>query len=223
MFVSRIMSSANLADFRNLTRKIVCVGRNYKDHAQELKNPIPEKPLLFLKGNNALIGNGEKIYVPAGCKDLHHEVELAVVIGKTASKVAKKDAWDFVGGYTVALDMTARDLQNELKSQGYPWFLAKSFDTSCPVADFLDKSKVPDPHKLELICTLNGQVRQRDTTDKMIFDIPTLIEFTTATVRLDPGDLILTGTPAGVGPCKPGDEIEIQLSDLLKAKFTVAE
>ncbi|KAI6243444.1 FAA-hydrolase domain-containing protein [Aphelenchoides fujianensis] len=214
-------AAANLADFRHLARKIVCVGRNYRDHALELKNPIPKKPLLFVKTNNALIGEGEKIRIPPGCQDLHQEVELGVVIGKTASRVSRAQAMDYVGGYTIALDMTARDLQNELKAAGSPWFLAKSFDTSCPVGGFVEAARVADPHRLELRCTINGEVRQRESTDKMIFDIPTLLEFTTASIRLDVGDVLLTGTPAGVGRCQSGDRIEIELSDLLKATFEV--
>ncbi|KAI6220691.1 FAA-hydrolase domain-containing protein [Aphelenchoides besseyi] len=215
------MSAANLSDFRHLARKIVCVGRNYRDHALELKNPLPKKPMLFVKTSNAFVSDGEKIRIPSGCREMHQEVELGIVIGKTASRVSKAQAMDYVGGYTVALDMTARDLQNELKAEGHPWFLAKSFDTSCPVAAFVPKEKVDDPHQLELLCKVNGEVRQKDRTDKMIFDIPTLIEFTTRNVTLEVGDLLLTGTPAGVGPCKSGDRIEISLSDLVKATFSV--
>ncbi|KAI6216307.1 hypothetical protein M3Y95_01284400 [Aphelenchoides besseyi] len=215
------MSAANLSDFRHLARKIVCVGRNYRDHALELKNPLPKKPMLFVKTSNAFVSDGEKIRIPSGCREMHQEVELGIVIGKTASRVSKAQAMDYVGGYTVALDMTARDLQNELKAEGHPWFLAKSFDTSCPVAAFVPKEKVDDPHQLELLCKVNGEVRQKDRTDKMIFDIPTLIEFTTRNVTLEVGDLLLTGTPAGVGPCKSGDRIEISLSGLVKASFSV--
>ncbi|KAI6186069.1 FAA-hydrolase domain-containing protein [Aphelenchoides besseyi] len=228
------MSAVNLFDFRHLARKIVCVGRNYRDHALELKNPLPKKPMLFVKTSNAFISDGGKIRIPSGCREMHQEVELGVVIGefsfliglhcssgKTASRVSKAQAMDYVGGYTVALDMTARDLQNELKAEGHPWFLAKSFDTSCPVAAFVPKEKVDNPHQLELLCKVNGEVRQKDRTDKMIFDIPTLIEFTTRNVTLEVGDLLLTGTPAGVGPCKSGDRIDISLSDLAKATFSV--
>ncbi|CAD5218385.1 unnamed protein product [Bursaphelenchus okinawaensis] len=213
----------NLANFRQLAKKIVCVGRNYSEHAAELNNPVPKKPMLFLKSTNALIANGETIRAPPGCQDLHQEVELGVVINKRATNVKKQDAYDYIGGYTVALDMTARDLQNEFKSKGAPWFLAKSFDTACPVADFVDKSKVPDPHKLELECKINGETKQKDLTNSMIFDIPTLIEFATSYVTLEPGDLLLTGTPKGVCSCKPGDKIEIRLSDLVKASFTVGQ
>ncbi|CAD5225900.1 unnamed protein product [Bursaphelenchus xylophilus] len=215
--------SSNLANFRQLAKKIVCVGRNYREHAAELNNPVPKKPMLFLKSTNALLADGGTIIAPPGCQDLHQEVELALVIAKTAKNVKKEDAYNYIGGYTVALDMTARDLQNEFKSKGSPWFLAKSFDTSCPVAGFVDKSKVQDPHKLELECKINGEVKQRDLTDSMIFDIPTLIEFTTSYVTLEPGDLLLTGTPKGVCSCKAGDTIEIRLSDLVKASFVVGK
>ncbi|CAD6198748.1 unnamed protein product [Caenorhabditis auriculariae] len=207
--------------FRSLASKIVCIGRNYKDHALELGNAIPKKPMLFLKSSNAFVEEGQPILIPPGCQNLHQEVELGVVIGKKAKNVAKNEALSYVSGYTVALDMTARDFQDEAKKAGAPWFLAKSFDTSCPVGTFIPKEKINDPHDEELYCIINGQEKQRCRTNVMIFDIPTIIEYITQFVTLEPGDLVLTGTPAGVSRVNSGDVIEFGLSGKLQAKFHV--
>jgi len=213
------MSSLNR--FYEISRKIICVGRNYREHALELSNPIPKKPLIFVKTSNSYLLNGGEIIIPEGCKNLHHEVELGVIIGKTASRIKKEDAFSYVGGYTIALDMTARDLQDEFKAVGNPWYLAKSFDTSCPIGDFIDCSAIKDPHNVEIYCKVNGVIRQKSKTDCFLFDIPTLLEFTSKTVSLEPGDLVLTGTPAGVGQVKSGDEIEIGITGITKANFSI--
>ncbi|KAH7729393.1 Protein FAHD-1 [Aphelenchoides avenae] len=211
----------SVKNFRELGRKIVCVGRNYREHALELKNPIPSKPLLFVKTTNSYVTEGSPIEIPEGCTNLHHEVELAVVIGKLAKKVSKQDAMNYVAGYAAALDLTARDWQDEFKSAGHPWFLAKSFDGSCPITDFIDKSAVSDPHNVELFCKVDGKDRQRAVTNAMIFDIPTLLEFITKTVTLVPGDVVLTGTPEGVGPIKPGNKVEFGITGVIQASFEV--
>ncbi|KAK6011682.1 FAH family protein [Ostertagia ostertagi] len=211
----------SLAGFRTLGRKIVCVGRNYKDHAIELGNPIPTKPLLFVKSPNAYLQEGHPIITPPGCENLHQEVELGVVIGKTAKNVPRSEAMSYVGGYAVALDMTARDFQDEAKKAGGPWYLAKSFDTSCPVSSFIPKEEIEDPHAEELFCRINGVEKQRSRTDMMIFDIPTLIEYATRFVTMDEGDLLLTGTPAGVCRVLPGDTIEFGLEGRITTKFVV--
>uniref|UniRef100_A0AC34PX97 Fumarylacetoacetase-like C-terminal domain-containing protein n=1 Tax=Panagrolaimus sp. JU765 TaxID=591449 RepID=A0AC34PX97_9BILA len=211
----------NFANFRQIGRKIVCVGRNYKEHAKELGNAIPTKPMLFVKTTNSYVGDGEPIVIPPGCKNLHQEVELGVVIAKQAKNIKKEDWKDYVAGYTVALDMTARDFQDEAKKAGAPWFLAKSFDTSCPVGEFIDKSKIEDPHDLEIYCSINGQEKQRSKTNIMIFDIPTLLEYATKFATLEPGDLLLTGTPAGVCHVDAGDEIEFGLTGITSSKVRV--
>ncbi|CAI4229421.1 unnamed protein product [Auanema sp. JU1783] len=210
-----------LSAFRQLGKKIVCVGRNYKDHALELGNPIPKKPMLFLKSTNAYIEEGQQIVIPPGCENLHQEVELGVVIAKKAKNVAKEEAMSFVGGYAVALDMTARDFQDTAKKSGAPWFLAKSFDTSCPVSKFIPKEDISDPHNVEIFCRINGIDKQRCNTSMMIFDIPTLIEYATKFVTLEEGDLLLTGTPAGVCRVLSNDVIEFGISDGITSTFSV--
>lgn len=164
-------------------------------------------------------------------------MELGVVISKKASvrdknrilvlkkqrfqRISKSDAMDYIGGYTVALDMTARDFQDEAKKAGAPWFLAKSFDGSCPIGGFLPVSDIPNPHDVELFCKINGKDQQRCRTDVMIFDIPTLLEYTTQFFTLEVGDVVLTGTPAGVTKINSGDVIEFGLTDKLNSKFNV--
>ncbi|CEF60736.1 Acylpyruvase FAHD1, mitochondrial [Strongyloides ratti] len=152
---------SKLENFKSIAKKIVCIGRNYAEHAAELGNKIPDKPMIFVKTTNSLISEGEKIKIPIGCNDLHQEVELAVIFNKTVSNVKEIDAMKYVGGYAVALDMTARDFQNEAKKAGAPWFLAKSFDTSCPISEYIPKDKIPDPHNVELFCYINGKVQQK--------------------------------------------------------------
>ncbi|TMS39913.1 hypothetical protein L596_006367 [Steinernema carpocapsae] len=213
--------ASNLANFRKIGTKIVCVGRNYADHAKELGNAVPSKPMIFLKSMNSYVTEGEAIVIPPGCQELHQEVELGVVISQLAKNIKKEDAMKYVGGYVAALDMTARDFQNEAKKAGAPWFLAKSFDTSCPVSSFVEVSKIPDPHKVELYCLINEQEKQRSVTDKMIFDIPTLISYVSQFATLQPGDVLLTGTPAGVCKCASGDKIRFGLKDIVEATFRV--
>lgn len=160
---------------------------------------------------------------PKGCSDLHHEVELAIVIGSRGSHITENTAWDHVGGYTIALDMTARDWQSEAKEQGLPWSKAKGSDTFCPVGNFIPKEKVNDIESQRIWCKVNGQMRQDGNTGDMIFKIPFLISHISSFFTLEPGDVILTGSPGGTGSVKPGDTIEIGLSDLVKASFPVID
>ncbi|EFO18771.1 fumarylacetoacetate hydrolase domain containing 1 [Loa loa] len=215
--------ATQLSNFRNLGKKIVCVGRNYKEHALELGNTIPKIPLFFLKSTNSYVSQGQPITPPPGCKILHQEVELGVIFSKTAKNIPSSQAFNYIGGYTVALDMTARDFQDEAKKAGAPWFLSKSFDTSCPVGSFIEINKIANPHDVELFCRINDVEKQRCRTDAMIFDIPTLIEVLTEYVTMEPGDMLLTGTPSGVTAVKPGDWIEFGLEDIASFKFYVQQ
>uniref|UniRef100_A0A915PK17 Oxaloacetate tautomerase FAHD1, mitochondrial n=1 Tax=Setaria digitata TaxID=48799 RepID=A0A915PK17_9BILA len=212
---------AQLSNFRAFGKKIVCVGRNYKEHALELGNAIPKRPLFFVKSTNSYVSEGEPIVPPPGCKILHQEVELGVIFSKTAKNVPMSQTFNYVGGYAVALDMTARDFQDEAKKAGTPWFLAKSFDTSCPVGCFIDANKIANPHDVELYCRINNEEKQRCRTDAMVFDIPTLIEFLTKYITMEPGDMLLTGTPPGVTAVRSGDCIEFGLEGITSSKFYV--
>lgn len=209
--------------FRDIGRKIVAVGRNYRAHAAELGNPVPQKPILFLKPTSSYIVEGESIKIPPGCTSLHHEVELGIVIGKPGTMIQEADAMNHVGGYILALDMTARDFQDEAKKKGQPWSLAKGFDTSCPVSDFIEKSKLSSPDNTSLWLKVNGDVKQKGNTSDMIFSLPYLISYISKYFKLEEGDVILTGTPEGVGPVVKGDSIEAGLGDLMTIKFKVED
>jgi len=186
--------------------KIVCVGRNYLEHARELGNEMPERPLLFLKPPSSIIANGEAIVLPAASRRVEHEGEIAVVIGRTASKVSAAQAWDHVAGIAPLNDVTARDLQ---KTDGQ-WTRAKGFDTFCPLGTVVPLERI-DLDALEVICRVNGEVRQHGQAADMAFGIPALIEYISGVMTLEPGDLIATGTPAGVSPLQPGDVVEVEI------------
>jgi 2-keto-4-pentenoate hydratase/2-oxohepta-3-ene-1,7-dioic acid hydratase in catechol pathway len=189
-----------------LPSKIVCVGRNYVEHARELGNEMPERPLIFLKPPSSLVTNGDAIRLPAASQRVEHEGEIAVVIGKRASDVKAERALEYVAGYAPLNDVTARDLQ---RADGQ-WTRAKGFDTFCPLGAMAPAEGV-DPAELEVICRVNGEVRQRGRASEMAFPIPVLIEYISAVMTLEPGDVIATGTPAGVGPLRPGDVVEVEI------------
>ncbi|WVQ98178.1 hypothetical protein IAU59_005300 [Kwoniella sp. CBS 9459] len=201
-----------MSSFRTTGRKIVAIGRNYADHAKELGNAVPKEPFFFLKPTSSFISPGEgPVEIPKGV-DLHHEVELGVVIGKTGRDIAQSDSDSYIAGYTLAVDMTARNIQNAVKKKGLPWSAAKGFDTFCPVGPFIPKDKIKDLTKVGLQLSINGAVKQKGTTADMIFSVPQLVEFVSGIMKLEEGDLILTGTPAGVGPLKDGDKFDVKLT-----------
>lgn len=185
--------------------KIVCVGRNYAAHAKELGNAVPERPLLFFKPSSAIIAAGDAIVLPEASSRVEHEAEIAVVIGRTARQVSEAEAMRFVAGVTCANDVTARDLQ-KLDGQ---WARAKGFDTFCPVGQLVTDDI--DWDALEIIGRVNGEVRQHGHVRDMIFSIPYLVSYISHIMTLEPGDLILTGTPEGVGPLAPGDVVEVEI------------
>jgi 2-keto-4-pentenoate hydratase/2-oxohepta-3-ene-1,7-dioic acid hydratase in catechol pathway len=188
--------------------KIVAVGRNYVAHAVEHGQEVPSQPLIFLKPPSAVIGPGDSIVCPRQSAQVEHEGELAVVVGTRARRVAAADAWDHVLGYTCANDVTARDLQ---RSDGQ-WSRAKGFDTFAPLGPWIVTEL--DPSDLTLVCRVNGGVKQQGSTADMVFKIPQLIEYVTAAMTLEPGDVLLTGTPAGVSPIQPGDQVEVEIESI---------
>jgi 2-keto-4-pentenoate hydratase/2-oxohepta-3-ene-1,7-dioic acid hydratase in catechol pathway len=188
--------------------KVIGVGRNYAEHAAELGNEVPKEPLLFFKPNTAVIGPGDPIALPRQSSNVHYEGELAVVIGRRARLVKKTDAPRYVAGLTICNDVTARDLQ---KSDGQ-WARAKGFDTFCPLGPYLVTDL--DPADLKLTTRLNGTTVQDGRTSQLIHDIPALVAYISAAFTLLPGDVILTGTPAGVGPVVAGDRVEIEIEGI---------
>jgi len=202
--------SISLADARLLPpvapSKIVCVGRNYREHAAELGNPMPAEPLLFLKAPSAVNGDGDCIELPSISGRVEHEGELAVVIGRRCRRVAEdEDPLSYVLGYTCLNDVTARDLQRK----DVQFTRAKSFDTFCPVGPFVVTGL--DPLDLKVLTRVGGEVRQSGRTSSMAFTVPSLLRYISNVMTLEPGDLIATGTPAGVGPLCDGDTVEVEV------------
>ncbi|KAK9896363.1 hypothetical protein P389DRAFT_78282 [Cystobasidium minutum MCA 4210] len=195
-----------MASFFRSGKKCVAIGRNYMNHVKELGNTAPKEPFFFLKPTTSYLANNGVVELPRGI-DVHHEVELGVVIGKKGRDVSESDAMKYIAGYTLAIDMTARNLQEVVKKKGLPWSAVKGFDTFCPVSDFLPASEVQDPHNLRLWLKINEKTTQDGMTSDMVFRIPRLINHVSSIMTLEEGDLLLTGTPEGVGPVKNGDKL----------------
>jgi acylpyruvate hydrolase len=209
--------------------KIVCLARNYAEHAKELGNETPAAPVLFMKPASSVIGDGDTLRIPTYSHDCHHEIELAVLIpafsqechselelalliGRDCQSVSAEKAMEYVAGYGLAIDMTLRDVQGQLKAKGLPWEIAKGFDTACPLSDFVPAATVADPHALKLKLAVNGEPRQNGSSADMIQRIPQIVAYISGIFTLEPGDVILTGTPAGVGPVKAGDVMTAEIS-----------
>jgi 2-keto-4-pentenoate hydratase/2-oxohepta-3-ene-1,7-dioic acid hydratase in catechol pathway len=185
--------------------KIFCVGRNYAAHAKELGNAVPEAPVIFMKPDTAVLPNGTDFVYPSFTSDLHYEIELVLRIGKTAKNISAANALSCVDAITVGIDFTARDVQADLKAKGLPWEKAKAWDHSAIVGEW--KPFNADGADILFSLTKNGQTAQSGTTQDMIYSFETLLEHISGYFTLSPGDLIYTGTPAGVGPCLPGDTL----------------
>ncbi|KAI9579954.1 acylpyruvase FAHD1, mitochondrial-like isoform X1 [Glossina fuscipes] len=214
-------SKCKLESFVTYNKKILGAGLNYMDIIKSRNLPIPEEPILFLKPSTSLIQEGQNIIIPKVFSKVAHEVELACVIGRRCRNVSKGSAMQFVGGYCLALDMTAQCSLQVARSKGLPWSLGKGFDTSTPVSRLFTPDEIQDPHKLELWLKVNGNIRQTGNTGDMIFKIPDIIEYASKHMTLEPCDIILTGTPGGADPVAPGDVIECGLGDLIEMKFEV--
>ncbi len=192
-----------------LPSKVVCVGRNYVDHAGEMGNEVPDKPILFIKPSTSVVGPLATVVYPAESSNVHHEAELAVVIGAVARNVRVEDVGQVILGYTVANDVTARDLQR----QDGQWARAKGFDTFCPLGPAIATEFDP-AEGMDITCRVNGELRQSGSTADMVFGVAELIEYITKGMTLLPGDVVLTGTPAGVGPVVPGDRMEVEVQGI---------
>lgn len=188
--------------------KVVCIGRNYADHVTELNNVRPKQPFFFLKPASSILLPGEGPVIQPRGVDLHYEVELALIMGKQVKDLEASDeqgALDAIENYALSIDMTARNIQNEAKKKGLPWDIAKGFDTFLPISKLLKKSDIPDPHNIELYLTVNNEIRQKDSTELMLFRIPRILSDISKVMTLNPGDIVITGTPKGVGRVVPGD------------------
>lgn len=191
--------------------KIIAVGRNYADHVAEMDADTERPPVIFLKPVSALLHHEGVLRLPPAAGQVHHEVELVVVIGRAGRSISREQALDHVLGYAVGLDMTLRDLQAEAKKRGEPWTLSKGFDGAAPVSPFVPREEVGDGSGLEITLDVNGRRVQQGNTSQMLHDVPGLIGFVSRWMTLERGDLLFTGTPAGVGPVAPGDRLEASL------------
>lgn len=211
---------------RGIGKKIVAVGRNFSLHAKELNNPLPEIPLIFLKPTSSYIFPGKALEIPSFTSSLHHEVELGVVISDKCSRIHPDDWQNFVLGYVLALDMTARDLQSVAKSKGEPWSISKGCDGFTPVSNkIIPKEQVnvlPGGFvDVNLWCKVNGTMRQNGNTRDMIFPLGEILSFISQRITLEPGDLVLTGTPSGVDKVEAGDVIEAGIGQIDRMEFVV--
>jgi len=188
--------------------KVVCIGRNYADHITELSSARPKQPFFFLKPASSILAPGEGPVIRPKGVDLHYEVELALIIGKQVKDLEaddEKGAMDAIASYAMSIDMTARNAQNEAKKKGLPWSISKGFDTFLPVSQIIPKSAIPDPHNVEIYLTVNDKIRQNDSTNLMLFQIPRMLSDISKVMTLEKGDIVITGTPKGVGSVVPGD------------------
>lgn len=201
--------------------KILCVGKNYLDHAIEMGGKVPEVPLIFMKPTSTLIYDGEIINHPSYSNEMHHEVELVLLIGEKIRNADEKEAEDAIYGYGVGLDMTLRDLQKKFKDAGHPWTLAKGFDDSAIVSDFIEKDVYKLTGEEEIKLYKNGKIQQSSKLSKMIFSPVHIVKFLSEHMTLEPGDLIYTGTPEGVSKVERGDVLKSSISNIAEIENTI--
>ena len=208
--------------------KIICLGRNYLDHIKETNAPIPTEPVIFVKTLNTLVTNNKPIIYPRVLYEdenynrVDHEVELAFVIFQSCKNVSAELAFDFIQGYTVFLDMTARKMQISDRNIKLPWYRSKNFDTFGPIGPrIVPCSEIEDPHNLNIQLKVNGEIRQISNTKHMLFKIPQIIEYISKYVKLERGDIVATGTPSGISPINPGDELEASIEKIGTIKHKV--
>jgi len=205
--------------------KIICLGRNYTAHAKELEHQVPDVPLFFCKAPSSVTGHNMEIVIPAWLDTrVDHEAELGIIIGRQGKNIHEDDAFSYIAGYTIVNDITARDMQKQDISAGDPWFRSKSIDTFLPTGPYIVPSDVlTDPGNCEISLTVNGDIRQQSNTSSMIFKVPEIVADISRYMTLEPGDIIATGTPEGVGPIVPGDAVEVKIQGIGTLYNTVAK
>lgn len=201
--------------------KVVCIGRNYADHALELNNPIPKEPILFIKPATSVVSLEAPFRIPSDKGVVHFETEMAVLIGETLRNANEQQAMHAIAGIGLGLDLTLREVQDVLKQKGQPWEKSKCFDGACPLSEFLSPASVNDLTDVQIRLSVNGEVRQDGNTAQMLTPVLKLLAYASEWFTLEPGDVVLTGTPAGVGPVQPGDQLRVELVDLLRVETSV--
>ncbi|MDG6228803.1 MAG: fumarylacetoacetate hydrolase family protein [Candidatus Thermoplasmatota archaeon] len=202
--------------------KIICLIRSYRKHAEEMGSDPTDSPLFFLKPASAVIFSGDSIVIPPQSHCLHHEIEVGVVVGKRGKNIPRTSALDHILGYVIGLDITARDIQDEAKKHGLPWSIAKGFDTFAPLSEVVLKERISTPNDLDFSLEINGVLRQKGNTRFLLWSIERIISDISDCMTLEPGDLILTGTPEGVGKLQKGDSLRAELSHLVELSVDVA-
>lgn len=187
--------------------KIIAIGRNYAEHAKELNNPVPSKPVIFMKPDTALLKDNKPFYHPDFSSDIHHEIEIVLKVSKEGKHISEKFAGNYFDEIGLGVDFTARDIQKEHKEKGLPWELAKAFDNSAPVSTFISKNDFPDLYNISFSLSVNGNIKQQGNTKDLLFSFERLIAFVSQYITLKKGDLIFTGTPPGVGKISIGDKL----------------
>ncbi len=201
--------------------KIICIGRNYSEHARELNNPVPSEPVFFMKAGNALLRNNFPFFLPDFSKEIHYETELVIRICKLGKSIQEKFAHKYYNAIGIGIDFTARDLQQKCKEKGLPWEIAKAFDGSAPISDFIALDELPDRNNIRFHLDINGKTVQSGISSDMIFSFEKIIAYVSRFNTLKTGDLIFTGTPAGVGPVSINDRLEAWLEDRKMLDFRI--
>ncbi|MDD2196646.1 MAG: fumarylacetoacetate hydrolase family protein [Bacteroidales bacterium] len=201
--------------------KIICIGRNYTEHAKEMASPVPDKPIFFFKPDTALLRNNQPFFYPFFSNDVHHEVEVVIKINRLGRNIAEKFAHRYYSEIGLGIDFTARDLQQECKQKGLPWEISKAFDGAAPISNFISIKNLGDVNSIDFWLDKNDRTVQRGNTSQMIFSINRLIAYLSQFVTLKIGDLIYTGTPSGVGPIKVGDRLKAYMNDNLMLDFFI--
>lgn len=201
--------------------KIICIGRNYSEHAKEMKSTVPSEPVFFLKPDTALIKYNEPFYYPEFTKELHHEIEIVLKINKVGKHIEEKFAHRYFDEITVGIDFTARDLQAACKEKGLPWEKAKAFDGSAPIGKFIQKNELKNPHAIDFHLNINDQLKQKGNSSDLLFSFDKIIAYISQFITLKTGDLIFTGTPKGVGEVKIGDTLSCFLEGNKLLEFEI--
>ncbi|MBS1637073.1 MAG: fumarylacetoacetate hydrolase family protein [Bacteroidetes bacterium] len=201
--------------------KIICIGRNYAEHAREMKSEVPTEPVYFMKPDTALLKDGEAFYYPEFTKDLHHEIEIVLKISKVGKHIQEAFAHKYYDEIGLGIDFTARDIQQKCKEKGLPWEKAKAFDNSAPLGTFIKKETLGDLNNLDFELKINGETRQAGNTNDLLFSFDKVIAYVSQFVTLKTGDLIYTGTPEGVGPVKVGDKLQGFLKGEKRLEFEI--
>ena len=201
--------------------KIICIGRNYEEHAKELSHPVPEEPVFFMKPDSAIIRNNRPFFLPDFSKEIHHEVEIVLKICRVGKNINEKFAHRYYNEIGIGIDFTARDIQRKSIEQGNPWEVSKAFDGSAPLGKFIKKNKLPDVNSINFQLDINNKTVQKGNTKDLVFSFDKLIEHTSRFLTLKTGDLIFTGTPSGVGPVNIGDHLVASVEGIILLDFRI--